>query len=294
MKKYFIKYSALCFAILALASLNACQPETFGDGNGLSDPNADATFTVTPVEGSANKFMIKANATNLTANRWDFGDGGPEFAGSDAEELFLPDADTYTITHKAIGRGGIVTVSTQQIVIPTSDPIAGNLVKGGKLRTADEFAQWTVLNISANDASLTFTPSTPTLQGHVTFTATNYQQKAIYQAIDVVANRKYKIDMRVFGAAAFNTWFEVYASKTAPVQGQDYAADGKRIGLSTWDGCATSAFDNKLSVIKCVGSGNVVQFAESGTIYLLIKCGGENVGIPGISATNIEFRGQPD
>ena len=53
----------------------------------------------------------------------------------------------------------------------------------------------------------------------------------------------------------------------------------------------SGAFEGKLSVVGCVGSGNKVTFDQSGTIYLLVKSGGESLGSTGISITNVEMRG---
>ena len=112
----------------------------------------------------------------------------------------------------------------------------------------------------------------------------------VYQPIEVRANKHYKIDMQVKGSGATNTWFEVYVSKTAPTQGSDYTADGTRIGLNTWAGCGKTSFDGLLSAIKCSGSGNVVSFDTAGTVYVLIKSGGDNLGTTGITMSNIDFR----
>lgn len=281
------KYTYLFFVALATITFTSCQPEEFDSGNGLSDPNVDATFTITPIEGSANKFKLVAETNNVISNGWNLGDG-VEYRGGQTEEIFLPDAGTYTITHTAYGRGGLSNSMSQELVVATSDAAAGNLVRGGKFENAEDHGEWTVLNISASGTSWAFNP------GNATVTGGGWNQQGIYQAIEIEANKEYSIDMFVSGSGSVNTWFEVYASPTAPTQGSDYSADGKRMGLSTWDGCATSSFSGKLSALGCVGSGNVVSFPESGTIYLLIKCGGENIGTTGITIDNVEFRGVPE
>ncbi|MEH6681841.1 MAG: hypothetical protein V7724_14925 [Sediminicola sp.] len=272
----------ICLMLITL--LGACQPEEFsGGGNGLSDPNVDASFTIAPVEGSNNTYLLEAQRTNVISSKWDIGEG--TYSGNHTEEIFLPDAGTYAITHTAIGRGGESNTATQELVVEQSDPEAGNIVQGAKFTNEDDHEKWTVLNISASGTSWAFN------SGNATVTGGGYNQQGIYQAIEVQAGKEYKIDMRVFGSGAVNTWFEVYVSATPPVQGTDYSAEGRRMGLSTWDGCATGPFDGKLSSTGCVGSGNIVSFSESGTVYLVIKCGGENIGASGISVTNVEMRG---
>ena len=112
----------------------------------------------------------------------------------------------------------------------------------------------------------------------------------VYQALEVRANKHYKIDLKVKGSGATDTWFEVYVSQTAPTQGSDYSAGGTRIGLNTWAGCGKTSFDGLLSAIKCSGSGNTVSFATAGTVYIVIKSGGANLGTTGITLSDIDFR----
>ena len=112
----------------------------------------------------------------------------------------------------------------------------------------------------------------------------------VYQAVEVRANKRYKVDLKVKGSGATDTWFEVYVSQTAPVQGSDYSTGGTRIGLNTWSGCGKTSFDGLLSVIKCAGSGNTVTFATAGTVYIVIKSGGSNLGTTGITMSDLDFR----
>ena len=270
--------------LLAIGStIMSCQPEEFKGGNGLTDTNVDASFTITPIEGQSNYYILQAQSSNVIGSKWDIGEG--EFSGNLREEVFIPDAGTYTISHTAIGRGGATSTSTQELIVAQSDPNAGNLIVGGKFLDADDHSQWTILTISGSGASWTYN------SGNATITGGGWNQQGIYQAVEVQANKDYRIDMRVSGGGSVNTWFEVYVSTTAPVQNQDYTADGRRIGLSTWDGCANGPFDGKLSIVGCVGSGNVVNFDQDGTVYFVVKCGGENIGATGISMTNVEMRG---
>ncbi len=277
------KASLLCLALVAASAIISCTPDETGSGNGLTADSVDASFTVTPVEGSPNSFTVKSSGSGVISNRWDSGTGS--VAGSDSEVLFLPDADTYTITHTASGRGGTTATATQTIVVPTSDPVAGNLARGGKLNSAEDVAEWTVLNISSSNCAVVFD------NNMATFTASGYNQKAIYQAIQVEANKKYKINMTLSTQGVNTTWTEVYCSTTAPVQGSDYSAGGKRLSLNTWTGCGLSAYTGPFTGISCdaPAGSNIVTFPESGTVYLVIKSGGDQN--TGVSIDNIEFRG---
>lgn len=276
-----IEFRSILPGILCSLLLLACQPEdSFGD-NGLTDTSMDASFTIEPVDGEPNRFVLQAQAEDYLLSKWDVGEG--QYQGKAKEEIFLPDAGSYTITHIAVGAGGGTSSSSQELQVAQSDPNAGNLVVGGKFETADDIAQWTILNISASGASWTFE------SGGATINATGSNQQGIFQAIEVQGGKSYAIDMNVSGNGATDTWFEVFLSTQAPVQFSDYSADGKRMSLNTWAGCGSTPFSGKLSQLGCDGSGNLVSFDADATVYLVIKCGGGNVG--GITVDNVELRG---
>ena len=282
--KYIIKYLPLVLIGLVFTS---CQPDELGEGNGLIADNLDADFTINEVSDANNTYSLNANNSYISSS-WDLGKGAGFISGSDAEEVFFPDAGTYTVQHKVTGIGGASAVSSQTINVATSDPIAGNIVKGGKFENANDHNEWTILNISASGANWTFN------DGSATIVAGGWNQQAIYQPIEVIANKKYTIDMVVSGDGNNETWFEVFASTTAPTQGNDYTSNVV-MGLNTWGGCGTGSFNGILSSVGCVDNSysnsrsNEVTFDTSGTIYLVIKCGGNQT--PGITISNVEMRG---
>jgi hypothetical protein len=274
----------LMLAIITLSSLGSCQSEDTVD-NGLSDTNVDPSFTITPVDGSANKFTLVAQTKNVLGSKWDLGDGAGSYIGKMTETIFLPDAGTYTITHGAIGRGGVINTATKEIVVATPDPVAGNILKGGKLVDAADWAQWTIAN-PASSASITFA------SGSATLTASGWAGNGIYQAINVVAGKKYVIDMITSSTTGCsNTWFEVYCGYSAPITGTDYSEGGKLRALSTWDGCAKTPFSGKISVVGCKPENNLGIFTatKTGIAYLVIRGGGEDMKA-GINIQNIEMR----
>jgi hypothetical protein len=86
-------------------------------------------------------------------------------------------------------------------------------------------------------------------------------------------------------------WFEVYVGKAEPQIGQDYNDGGKRLALNTWNGCGKTPFNAPLTQLSCEGAARgVIQFSTSGTVYLLIKSGGGDLGTTGISLANVELR----
>lgn len=278
-----IGYAAIVMGVLLIA----CQPDEIGEGNGLEATEMDAGFTITDVADANNTYLLTANSSYLTSS-WDFGKGSGFVTGGTEETVFYPDAGTYTVQHKVTGIGGVSKTFAQTIDVESSDPLAGNLVRGGKFENENDHAEWTVLNISASGASWTFNENSATI------TASGYNQQAIYQAIEVVADKEYVIDMNVSGESNDETWFEVYAGREEPVQGSDYV-DSVVMGLNTWAGCGTGSFSGPLSTVGCVDNsftdsiGNTVSFDTSGTIYLVIKCGGNQTN--GITISNVEMRG---
>jgi hypothetical protein len=287
---------SLLFVITLLSVFTSCQTESVGDGNGLNDPSAiSPAFTITPDTSDPNKFSLSAEKSGL-ASRWEISDGRQAFIGKSNETISLPDAGTYTIKHIAIGIGGKEYVETKEIVVATSDPNAGNLIKGGKFANASDYAKWSrliFLDGSGNpvqNARWTFAP------GSATINSSGWEQQGLYQAINVVKDKKYQIQMNISGAGgAVNTWFEVYADKTVPVikkSGDDYSFGGAKLKVTTWCDGLKKPFNGKFTDIDCdTKVKGLVSFPETGVIYLVIRSGGENAGPSGITIKNVEFRG---
>jgi len=168
-------------------------------------------------------------------------------------------------------------------VTPSKNSLPPNLVQGGNFNTGDE-SKWTVSDITPG-------VTVSLANGKALYSGGSWGQAAIYQAVQVQANQKYQVDMNVAGSGATDVWFEVYVGKSEPQQGHDYNDGGIRLSLNTWDGCGHTPFDGLLTEISCTGVGKgVVQFGTSGTVYLLIKSGGANLGTTGISVDNVQIR----
>jgi hypothetical protein len=286
MKKYTLtKIASIALMAIVAGMYVACQPEDFYGDNGLVTPDLAASFTITPVEGKVNTYVLDADNNGVLAFRWDKGDGKMTI-GLERDTLVLPDAGTYTIKLEAIGIGGVKAVATKEVVVETSDPVAGNLVIGPKMDNPDA---WTKMPINGGAVNFDFVNEMLVASGG------SWGHNAIYQPIEVVAGRKYKLDMYVEGSGATDVWFEVYLGTVAPTPNSDYSSGGIQLGLNTWTGCGKTSFAGKLSAIGCVGAlkgaNKTITFAESGTIYLFIKSGGSNLGTTGISIDNVEFRG---
>jgi hypothetical protein len=273
--------------ILSVIFVGSCKKENVGEGNGLKT-DLQASFTIAPVEGRLNTYLVKNTTDGTLATKWDFDKETGFSMGKMTDTIFYPDAGTYSVNMQAMGKGGLFyDAAAQPVTVATSDPVAGNLVQGGKFNAGDE-AKWTThpisvgVNIAMENSKMVATGGS---WGHAAF----------YQAIQVQANKKYKFSMIVSGSGATDTWFEVYFGTAAPVANSDYKSGGIQIALNTWDGCGNTTFNGNLADIGCAGSlvgkKGEITFSQTGTIYLFIKTGGANLGTSGISIDNVELRG---
>jgi hypothetical protein len=261
--------SLLAFGSLAFF-VPSCKKE-----DAIPAPTADfeiktANLAVTAVNKSTNgRYFV-----------WDFGDGTKPDSTM-APGHFYQQEGTYTVKLKVEGRDGSIKETSKQVSV-TAPP---NLVQGGKFEAGDE-SKWTVLNIASN------TNVTVTLaNGKAVWAGGSWGHVGIYQAIPVEANKEYQVNMLVSGSGASDTWFEVYVGMAPPVQGQDYNDGGIRLALNTWNGCGTTTFNGPLTALSCGGTGGgKVKFPTSGTAYLVIRSGGNNLGAEGISVDNVELR----
>jgi len=278
--KYFNKSFLFGAAVFCLAT--SCTPDTVDEGNGIDQGSVDAGFTVSKT--AENRYRLKTNATNYINTKWNIDDEGFNF-GKNVQDLFLPDAGTYVIEHQAYGIGGVLAGSASQtVVVPTSDPVSGNMIKGGRFDTPDEVAKWSKHVISPANAEWIFS------NGKATIVASGGAQQAIYQAVQVEAGKQYSIDMVASSNTALvDTWFEVYVLNSIPAAGTDVGGTVYR-NINTWAGCGKSAFKGKVSTVGCdtPKNGGVFTATSTGTVYLVIKCGGSTVN--SLSIDKVEFR----
>lgn len=266
--------------------LAGCSPESVEEGNGLTQPQVDAAFTVTKT--AENRYHLKRTNHNFINSQWNI-DGDGFVNGKNEMDIFLPDAGTYVIQHNAVGVGGQVGgTASETIVVPTSDPVAGNIIQGGRFDTPDEVAKWTIHTISPTKAQWVFANSNG--NGNATIVASEGNQQAFYQAINVVQGQKYSIDMVASSDTPLeDTWFEVYVVDSLPAPGNDLGGTVYR-NINTWDGCGKTKFGGKVSAVGCNSSknGGIYTATATGTVYLVIKCGGSKVN--GLSVDKVEFR----
>ena len=185
-----MKNFKIIIVLLIISTIISCQPNDQPANNGLAveQSSVNADFTISIVAGSDNKFVLKAASTNVLSNQWNLNDGNQPFVGTSTQEIFLPFAGTYEIEHTTVSKGGAYNKTTQNVTVNSSDPLFGNLVQGGNFATADDLSKWEILRIAGTHVNWTFADGFATVKGSH---PSNYGQQGIFQAIDVVANKKY-------------------------------------------------------------------------------------------------------
>ena len=283
MKKINI-FRAFLFSAFALLLFTACTPD---DADFELGPKPDASFTIDEVTDETNTFMLTNTTEGAFISSWNLGDGNGFSKGEQMITAYFPDQGSYDVQLVTLNSGGVDTSDVQTIIVESTDPVAGNLIMGSKMEE-DALDYWTTFGISDG-------VSFNLADGKLTATGGNWGHAGVYQAIEVVADKEYKIAMNVSGSGATDVWFEVYFGTEEPVSGQDYTSAANQLALNTWAGCGNAEFNGNLANIACegalVGNEGLITFEESGTIYLVMKTGGADLGTTGISIDNVELRG---
>lgn len=265
---------------LVICLMAACSPDKNSISLG-SLPNA--SFTVSPLTGAVNTYVLTSTSTGVFSWSWDLGDGTGSKLGAQTDTVYYAKKGSYKATLLVLNKAGYDTVS-QVVTVPNDDP-GINILQGSAMDAASQ-QYWTVLNTGGPQTTFTFGA-----QG-VNLSNTGNTNGAIYQAVQVKAGVQYTFSANMQGAGATNSWIEVYLGTSAPVQGNDYS-DTKINSLNTWSGCGGSTFNGNISDIGCsgtlVGAGGKIKFAASGTVYVLLKAGssGGTLGTGGITVSNI-------
>lgn len=264
------------FLLLALLLSAGCA--TDDDPVAVPAPSSEeATFTYTHDPENPNTLVFSASPEVETwYTHWSFGDNTAA-EGLEATKTY-PLSGAYEVRFKIFTDGG--TAESTQMVSIESDLLGPNLIQNGDFEGDDA---WTILPIS-NGVEVAFE------NGAVSWSGGGWGQEGIYQAIEVEANQVYQINMEVTCNGLSDSWFEVYAGKTVPVDGMDYTEGGIRLGLNTWDGCGAEPFEGLFTAFSCSGEDGTFQFTEGGTVYLVIRGGGAEYGTNGVTIDNVSVR----
>jgi len=206
---------------------------------------------------------------------WNFGDNtGDE--GLETSKVFFKQG-AYDVRLRIFTEGG--TAEVIQRVVIEQDFQGPDLIENG---TLDGDNAWTILQINTGAEVVI-------ANGEASWSGGSWGNAAIYQQVEVEANKEYQINMDISGGGLSDCWFEVYVGTVEPVQGVDYSDGGILIGLSTWEGCGTEAFSGLLTDVACVGDGGAFTWPEDSVAYFVIKSGGANLG-DGVTIDNIAVR----
>lgn len=97
----------------------ACTPDIDEVELGTKPTNAD--FSITPIEGKTNTYLLTAQIEAATF-QWDKGNGFK--TGNKIDTAYFPQAGTYTVKMNAFTQGGMVTAENT-VTVAENDPEAG-------------------------------------------------------------------------------------------------------------------------------------------------------------------------
>jgi PKD repeat protein len=230
---------------------------------------------------------LKVSFTNESAKAtrygWNFGDGTSSSEENPMHEYLA--GGTYKVTL-------IAKSSTGSKIIIHDVTVEGvpevNLLQGSDMSNA---ADWNLYSAGATLTTAEFADGKLKFSNGAGPAQTNI---LLWQAVEVEADVEYRFSADVKGSGATNSWAELLFGTVQPANGSDYS-NGLYTGINTWDGCGTSAFEGNFATISCKapsnGKGGVVSFANSGTIYVVLKVGSwdGSWGASGITFDNIKL-----
>lgn len=117
--RYFInkKNKATLSVLIALVTfLSACSYDIKDIG-----PKATAAFTVTPITGQTNRYLLTSTSQNAFIYEWDKANGKGYVRTKATDTAYFADKGTYIIKLMAYGPGGIDS-TTQSVVVANDDP----------------------------------------------------------------------------------------------------------------------------------------------------------------------------
>lgn len=124
------------FALTALAFSTALITSCKYDVRDL-EPKPVASFTVTPVAGAVNKYLLTSTSSNSFRYDWDKAQGSYA-QGKQVDTVYFPDKGAYTVKLLAYGHNGMDS-SSQVVTVANDDPAA---ITPFKLLTGNASRKW--------------------------------------------------------------------------------------------------------------------------------------------------------
>ena len=125
--------SGLVAVLASAALLSACEYDVRE-----LEPAPVASFTVAPIPGQVNKYLLTSTSTNAFMYEWDKGDGKGYVRTKSTDTAYFPDKGSYTVKLLAYGQSGMDTAS-QTINVAADDPAAQTPMK---LLTGNSSKTW--------------------------------------------------------------------------------------------------------------------------------------------------------
>lgn len=129
--KFHLKY-AFAALVLSTVLITSCEYDIRD-----LEPKPVASFTVTPVAGAVNKYLLTSTSNNSFRFDWDKAEG--KFVqGKQIDTVYFPDKGAYTVKLLAYGHSGMDSTS-QVINVANDDPAA---ITPFKLLTGNASKKW--------------------------------------------------------------------------------------------------------------------------------------------------------
>jgi hypothetical protein len=266
---------------LAVVALFSCKKES-NDSYEVYGPidSLTASFTVTPVQGDATRFVVTNTTPGIVAGTyWDSDQGNKFVGGRTVDTLFYPLAGTYNIKMEVIDKRGKTYVAGPKTVTTTvNDP--RYILKGGQMRAGDD-SYWSIFNQGPKNGVWKLANGAFAVTG-------NPNNSGIYQAVQLVGGKKYNISITYVATSYTTTWGEVWIGKFQPVNLSDYGANAPSNGNATTQ---TPTFVSWASGNTALSSGTKTSTftpSTSGTYYFTIKVGTQS-SFTSIAISNVSL-----
>jgi PKD repeat protein len=216
--------TGIAFTLITLIAIISCKY----DVRDLS-PKPVASFTVSPIAGQVNRYLLTSTSTNAYRYDWDKA-GGAFLQGKQIDTVYFPDRGSYTVKLIVYGHGGIDSTS-QVITVAADDPAALTPLK---ILTDNSSKKWKLapeagaLWIGPSDFSATWWQNN---LADVTSRSCLFNDEYTFTKVGLVMNFNSQDDFYVDEEAG-NPWpagmpaVGCYANSAIPVQFRPWANSG--------------------------------------------------------------------
>jgi hypothetical protein len=253
MKKLMHKHSFHYLAIILLSTgfLFSCKYDVRDLG-----PKPTASFTVTPVAGQTNKYLLTSTSQNGFRYDWDKANGSGYVKGKDIDTVYFADKGDYTVRLFVFGHSG--TDSAKQVITVVDDDPAAltpyKILTGNSSRTWKLAPEAGALWIGPDPATTWWQNNIADITGRSCL----FNDEYTFTKAGNVFEHKTKGDFYVDdeGGAAWPTGMPAvgcYANGVIPAQ------------FSAWVNDGTHSFEVTGNKLKVIGTGARMALYKAGT-----------------------------